>query len=96
MLPQQAVPFPRLQALLLQLRKVIVKVQAARQQLHRIMKELQEATILLVNDIMAMVEEIEPLATVPQLLRRENQVLLPIVKKRMAMLAMARNINSYL
>lgn len=60
------------------------------------MKELQEATILLVNDIMAMVEEIEPLATVPQLLRRENQVLLPIVKKRMAMLAMARNINSYL
>ena len=95
MLPQQVAQFPRLQARLLPLRKVTVKVQAARQQLHRITEELQEATILLVHDIVAMAVEIGPLVAVPRLLLRKNQVLLPIVKKTMAMLAMAHNNNFY-
>ena len=72
-----------------------MKVQAARQQLHRITEELQEATILLVHDIVAMAVEIGPLVAVPRLLLRKNQVLLPIVKKTMAMLAMAHNNNFY-
>ena len=72
-----------------------MKVQAARQQLHRITEELQEATILLVHDIVAMAVEIGPLVAVRRLLLRKNQVLLPIVKKTMAMLAMVRNINFY-
>ena len=65
-----------------------MKVQAARQQLHRITEELQEATILLVHDIVAMAVEIGPLVAV-------HRLLLPIVKKTMAMLAMVRNINFY-
>ena len=72
-----------------------MKVQAARQQLHRITEELQEATILLVHDIVAMAVEIGPLVAVHRLLLRKNQVLLPIVKKTMAMLAMAHNNNFY-
>ena len=59
------------------------------------MEEAQETTILLVHDIVAMAVEIGPLVTVRRLLLRKNQVLLPIVKKRMAMLAMVHNINFY-
>lgn len=59
------------------------------------MDEAQETTILLVHDIVAMAVEIGPLVTVRRLLLRKNQVLLPIVKKRMAMLAMVHNINFY-
>ena len=59
------------------------------------MEEAQETTILLVHDIVAMAVEIGPLVTVCRLLLRKNQVLLPIVKKTMAMLAMVHNINFY-
>lgn len=59
------------------------------------MDEAQETTILLVHDIVAMAVEIGPLVTVRRLLLRKNQVLLPIVKKTMAMLAMVHNINFY-
>lgn len=59
------------------------------------MEEAQETTILLVHDIVAMAVEIGPLVTVRRLLLRKNQVLLPIVKKTMAMLAMVHNINFY-
>ena len=56
------------------------------------MEEAQETTILLVHDIVAMAVEIGPLVTVRRLLLRKNQVLLPIVKKTMAIV---RNINFY-
>ncbi len=59
------------------------------------MEEAQETTILLVHDIVAMAVEIGPLVAVRRLLLRKNQVLLPIVKKTMAMLATAHNNNFY-